>query len=232
MDIVYLYKKRETGKELRYSLRSLENLEHDKVYICGENEAWTKNVIYLPNPRLAKSKQQHALENLLKALAIQNLSTNFILMHDDMYIMKPVDKLDIYNRGTYDDTLKELFSIVGKSLYHRRCEMNQQYLRESLNIKNPLSYHLHIPMIFNKTMLKESIEKTFLDRPGWWQQQYQSIYFNRYGIKGKKIRDVKLRPGDSVDLESVFLSSGDESFKVLEPILAERFSSRSNYELS
>ena len=49
MDIVYPIKKTIKNEDLRYSLRSLCNIEHNKVFIIGELPDWvSEEVYYIP----------------------------------------------------------------------------------------------------------------------------------------------------------------------------------------
>lgn len=54
MDLLYLVKKTITNEELRYSLRSLSNIKHDKVIIFGDLPDWvnTETVYYIPTEKL------------------------------------------------------------------------------------------------------------------------------------------------------------------------------------
>ena len=48
-DIYYpVIKSVNDNAELRFSLRSLKNIEHGNVYIVGYKPLWVKNVIHLP----------------------------------------------------------------------------------------------------------------------------------------------------------------------------------------
>ena len=48
MDIVYPIKSTNENIELRYSLRSLQNIQHDRVFIIGDLPNFVQNVIHIP----------------------------------------------------------------------------------------------------------------------------------------------------------------------------------------
>ena len=58
MDIVYLIKvdPENDSEELRYSLRSLKNIPHQKVILVGEKPEWVTNVEFIP---VAQTKTKH-----------------------------------------------------------------------------------------------------------------------------------------------------------------------------
>jgi hypothetical protein len=240
MDIVYLVKVNEksNGNDLRYSLRSLKNIPHDKVVIVGEKPDWITNVTYIPVPQTDVKKAN--IENNLKA-AIQSdlVSDNFVLMNDDFYIMKPISEIPNYNFGLmleviamydkrypegsdYMDTMKKQYSDLLMDGYER-----------------PLSYELHIPMNMNK--LKAQAFFAAVNKPVY---QFRSYYSNYVHAGGSTVPDVKVflepRHNDPAYnanplayLENqTFLSVTGGSFKngISGEFIKSKFSSKSDYE--
>lgn len=228
MDVVYIHKNTGAGHEMRFSLRSLGNIAYDRVFVVGECQPWMQGIEYIENKQHS-TVTRNALSSFIKALD-SDISDDFIFMHDDHYIMRYTDRIPLYRRGSFTNVLENIRQIDGHTDYWKVCGENLEYLR-SIGIENPLSYHLHMPMVFNKHKMKESIEQTFKDRPEWWNQQYAVIYYNRYGIKDEgRIIDPKIRPLQSVPSDSLFLSSGNASFKQLRSLLKSRFPYPSEYE--
>jgi hypothetical protein len=65
--------------------------------------------------------------------------------------------------------------------------------------------------------------------PGLWR----SIYGNLYEVGGEEFEDVKIHSGygvDDVKTELPFMSTNDETFLELLPILEKRFSTPTKYE--
>ena len=65
-DIVYVVRPGERNEELRYSLRSLSNLPHGRVWIAGYMPKWVTGVEHIPSPAKPGS-HVHAKANLRAA---------------------------------------------------------------------------------------------------------------------------------------------------------------------
>jgi len=86
MDIVYLVKKtKDDNIELRYSLRSLSNIKHDRVFFVWYKPKWIKNIIHIPyedrNTKFENVKDKH---KIISELDIED----FIYMNDDFYFLE------------------------------------------------------------------------------------------------------------------------------------------------
>lgn len=230
MDILYLHKRHTQGEELRYSLRSLKNIEHGKVYIAGEVQPWCRNVIHIESPQ-DSTKNHNTLRALLKVLRESRISKEFMLFHDDMYVVRPIGAIPHYSRGNLKDVVKKLALMDGDTPYLRRTLATLEYMQKYLGIENPISFNLHVPMVFDRDKLLDSIDWTFHDKPGWWEQQYQSIYFNRYQIPALKMpKDPKVRAFQPVDEAPTFLSSDNKTFKHVRSLLINKLPNASEYE--
>ena len=89
MDIVYVLKPDFQNEELRYSLRSLENFPHDKVWFVGgqPNEL-------TPDGRLnirqwGDTKWERVKNMLARVCVADDISEDFWLFNDDFFILKP-----------------------------------------------------------------------------------------------------------------------------------------------
>jgi hypothetical protein len=99
-----------------------------------------------------------------------------------------------------------------------------------LGIEDPLDYELHVPMPMTKDGLLKALKNNSL---------FRSTYGNLYGVGGKTIKDVKvyaskplsLKSYDYMSMEYDYISSDDDSFKViLDTLLLEMFPDTSEYE--
>jgi hypothetical protein len=188
MDIVYPFKEstRNDSEELRYSLRSLKNIPHDNVIIVGEKPSWIKNVTYIEVPQ-SKTKAENSLANIRAAASSPLVSDEFILMNDDFFILKPIDSVPTLHAGPMKDFLEwfdvnfpegSVYISAMKALY---SEFQKQ------GIESPLSYGIHVPMVFNKSKLSE-----IYGQGESRMYQYRSYYGNLAAVGGERAEDVKI----------------------------------------
>ena len=228
MDIVYVVKRSaDNGDELRYSLRSLQNIDHDNVWIVGQNYPWTKNVRFLESTQ-AKSSWTNVHNSLRKVCLEQDLSDDFIFFNDDFYVMQKFEEMPTLHGGPFEN-LKNRYSLGEKHYYARIVRNTSAYLKD--DAKN---YDLHVPMVLNKNLLPGVIEDaTYM--------LFRSIYGNRYLVGGEYYRDTKVRtqkhpvPASTPEeiMSSPFISSSNSSFKstFLGEFIMDFFPEKSDYEL-
>ena len=92
MDILYTLKQCDQCDELIYSLRSLCNLPHDRVFLvggCPKNIDKSK-VVYIPTEQKG-TKWRNSTNNVKTACKDPRLSDDFILMNDDFFVLKPIN---------------------------------------------------------------------------------------------------------------------------------------------
>lgn len=189
MDIVYVVKEdlKNDSEALRYSLRSLKNLPHDKVVIAGEKPSWVRNVLYLPVPQ-AKAKHENWRANLLAAAQHPDVSEDFVLMNDDFFIMKPIPEIPNYNFGSLKNVLqhyRDRYEETSTYMQHMEC-MYHKLL--NMGFKDPISYELHTPMTMNKQKVM-----ALSDHMAWPDcSQFRSLYGNIHHVGGKTVKDVKV----------------------------------------
>lgn len=93
MDIAYILKEKpDNYDELRYSLRSLKNIQHDKLFICGYLPKFINNrkVTYIPTLQTL-SKYENARNNKIELCKCSLLSDDFILFNDDFYMLEKIN---------------------------------------------------------------------------------------------------------------------------------------------
>jgi len=200
MDIVYILKG--DSKELRYSLRSLQNIPHDKVFIVGGQPSGLDNVIRIPVAQNS-TKWENQKRNLVAACRSDELSDDFILFNDDFYVTQRVVNAPVFHRGLLSDVYKG---------YASRHDAYAVGMKTTLKDLGPeaLAYDaIHVPMVMNKDrvlgMIK-SIPRGALIR---------SWYGNLYKIGGEFHEDAKVRihaPYQDLS-DKDFVSTSNQSFK-------------------
>lgn len=203
MDYVYICRSGE-NEELRYSLRSLEqNMPSGKVWIIGNRPIWyIGNLIYVKDIGGKFDNIRNCIE-----IAANNseISDNFILMNDDFFALKKINKMPILHGGLLKDKIKRYKELRMPSKYIKLLELTYQQLVQN-NILDPIDYDIHVPMEMNKNKLKESMRIAYFPR---------SAYGNFANVGGLQIQDVKIYGTEKKQLDSNtinFISTEDRSF--------------------
>lgn len=187
IDIVYLVinNSDNDSQELRYSLRSLKNIPHRKVYIVGEKPEWVRNVEFIPvlqdRPRI-----DNVMTSMTTAVSHEVISEDFILMNDDFFFMKQIDFLPALNFGLMKEAIARYEHRYPEGSYYISSMKRTHKSLVERGIAHPLSYELHIPMMFNKykamTMLRDE----------QWPYHIRSYYGNIYATGGQSVADVEV----------------------------------------
>ena len=199
LDIVYPLKIRGDCTELRFSLRSLVNLPHRRVFIAGDCPHWVQNVTHVPVPQTA-SKYENSLANILAACRHPELTDDFVLMNDDFYVMSPKGGLPAFHQG---DLQAYIEKCPHRDRYLDLIVQTKQLLDEQ-GITDAKFYGIHIPTVLNKHKVLELAER-FAGRP----IMLRTLYHNIYQSGGIEWRDVKKYSAYDSIVEPDFLSSSD-----------------------
>lgn len=234
MDVVYLLKNSQTNEELVYSLRSLVNIPHDKVFLVGgcPSEINREKVIYVPV--IQGGNKYLNTSNSLKVICEDSrLSKEFILMNDDFFILKPIkepkEELNLC-RGTIKEVIAEMESRLNCcTTYLAQMRETLQFL-SNLGYKQPLSYELHIPIVMDKEKILGLFSRNYINNAV--TSHKRSIYGNVYLWDSKPIKDVKVYANMFLPLGSdKFLSTEDMSWPRVSTFIKKLFPSKSPYEL-
>lgn len=233
MDIVYLVKECQTDEELTYSLRSLVNLPHGKVFLVGGCPGNIDKGKVIHCPIIQRNNKFQNTQNGLKYICKDNrLSEDFILMNDDFFILQPVkDPVAELNlcRGPIQEVLAENRRRNGfDNEYTVSMAQTDLFLR-NLGYNAPLSYELHIPMVLNKKRFVGIFDLPNIEsiKPG----QQRSLYGNLYLTGSKVTKDVKVYFGQKELPTGKFLSTEDNSWPFVKEHLSKLFPDKSPYEL-
>lgn len=230
MDIVYTLRNCNICEELVYSLRSLRNLPHDKIFFAGgfPNNIRREDIVHISTTQTG-TKWQNSLNNIKFACLDNRLSDDFILMNDDFFILKPitVQQLNL-NLGTVADVYSKYLNRNSSSLYAQGMKRTAEYLFR-LGITIPLSFELHIPMVLNKKKVLQIFEMPGInDIPAL---HLRTIYGNLFIKDSIYHKDVKVLNSDIFcGTDDTFLSCGDFTWKQVKPFLEKALPEKSRYE--
>jgi hypothetical protein len=228
MNFVYLCRSGD-NEELRYSIRSVvKNTENPNIWVVGGKPSW-----YIGNyvkSDQSQDKYENVVNSLNTVINCERIPEDFVLMNDDFYIIKPINKINTYHGGSFQKKV-EIFADNAKSSYYTSLLINTNNILKDAGIENPLDYAIHVPIELNKQKLSTVIKPKISIR---------TMYGNLFNTGGTEIDDVKFhRPSTrrwakSPDLNTIdfeYLSTSDESFlEVYENILKDMFKDPSPYE--
>lgn len=205
-DVVWVYKTSTNPEELEWSIRSIKNIKHGRLIVIGDDPK--NDAVEHIKPPITRWSMLSATHDVLAKLYFAttlDISDDFILMNDDFYCMRPTD-IPIAHRGTLDEHIEQRRLNDG---YGKTLQRTNLYLK-GRGIEQPLSYELHIPMLFNKQKLAKLFEELLPVIQYSSPVLIRSVYGNVYNIGGIKMSDVKT-VDNHVGLP--FLSTNEATFR-------------------
>lgn len=207
MDIVYPVRPGQKNEELRYSLRSLGNLPHGRVWIVGyQLPDWLRNVGIIPSIPEPRSRYRDTEAKLVEALIYAEVSDPFLLFNDDFYVMKPLRSIKVQHMGPLADKIRKPASSYGKGITAALDQLKRE------GIEEPLSYELHTPFRIQKSKMLSVLEQ----RDGVDSYHYRTMYGNLHHIGGSYSEDVKVyrhTPFTEEQKQLPLLSTSDMTFR-------------------
>lgn len=203
-DIVYFVKDTSVNEELRYSLRTLHNFPHRKVWFYGGCPKGLKPDEHVHIIQNLENKWMNVNMMLKYASKNKHITKSFWLFNDDFFIMEKIDKpINYYNGDMYKRivTLEDRYNGITpySQLLRDTCKELESLGRKTKN------YALHIPMLFNRKKLQELF--LISDFHG-----FRSLYGNYYDIATHQMHDVKITSKTKLYKGGCYLSTDDNSF--------------------
>lgn len=198
MDVVYPYRKNYSN-ELFWSVKSLKNVKHDRVYIIGDDpdfEIDAEIIKPTKRPWHVYSPFHDQIDKYLTACEISTAET-MLLMNDDFFILEPTD-IKNYNRGT----LTEHLNIRATDSYSSGLRSTKEICKNY----GELDFELHIPMLVNRLKLKQAIEELIPIISTSKKVMIRSYYGNRFNIESEFMSDIKNT------IASPFMSTNEDTF--------------------
>lgn len=223
-DIVYFVKDAKENEELRYSLRSLKNFPHRKVWFYGGRPDWARPDEHVRILQNKGSKYDNVHHMISVACHNSQISSQFFLFNDDFFIMRPTEYHPYYRGGLH----KYIVDIENRanciSAYTRRLR-NMVRVLEEAGLPT-LNYEMHVPLLIDRAKMLEVLAR-FAGLNG-----VRSLYGNYAKLGGEKMDDVKVfSPAQRIPA-SPLLSTSDETFLYGEVgrYIREHFPLPSQYE--
>lgn len=204
-DIVYFVKDTEVNEELRYSLRTLHNFPHRKVWFYGGCPNGLKPDYHVIVNQDQPTKWQNIFKMFKMACYNTDITKDFWLFNDDFFIMKKITEECNYFDG---DLYKRVVTLEDK---HNGITPYSQQLRYTLQELEgmgctTINYALHCPMLINRKKGQELCN--IINGP-----MIRCAYGNYFKIGGKQSSDFKIDGLDKKYKDKTYLSTNDKSFK-------------------
>ena len=227
MDIVYFLKPSTINEELRYSLRSLKNLPHRKVFLIGGRANWAKNVHSVGIRQFRGNKWLNVSDLLFSVVNNPTISDDFIWFNDDFYVITPQQGLQYWHDRTLEERIED-FTTPKRytSTYGRRLQRAAMSLQG--NKRSTRNFELHLPMVTNRARMSVIFHRY----PEIGAKR--SLYCNEFNLPSTQRDDVKVYGlEEHIHPNADFASTDDRSFSygVVGEDLKRLFPNKCIYEI-
>lgn len=208
-DVIYVVRRGERNEALQFSLRSLGNLPHNRVFIAGYCPSWVKNVTAVPVTRKV-NKFFSIEENLRAAVHHPEIGNTAVYFNDDFYVMEPIPFVPVMHDGWAADYKKS-----GELMWRMRDTIKK------LPFGDALSYELHVPLPI------DIADAGVILRTMPYGVAWRTWYGNVRMITGTQVADVKSR--DGTIYPGPFMSSSPNALRLIRSYLEDTLPQRSPY---
>lgn len=216
MDIVYVVGKKPRNDPLYYSLRSLANLPHGRVWIAGYAPPWVQEVTHIP---VVQGRGKHANTWANWRAIAEHGPEDFYLFNDDFFVMEPVDTVPVWHRGPLGKAIAGYLSAPSLLNWRHRAEAARTGLARLGYQPADLNwYELHTPLPMNRGKLAAALDD--LDRVRDRAHLYyakRTWYGNHARIGGTERSDCKTQHPTARHLNEArftpFLSTSERSWR-------------------
>ncbi len=226
-DVCYILKPDIVPNELIYSLRSIEaNFPHRKVwFVCGQPKGLVPDG-RIEHTQTGNSKWALIKSSMWKIIDNPEITDDFFLFNDDFFVMQPFEGEFVnFVDGTLEERIISGHKVGGLNPYIRTLYKAEQELK---GMRYPtMNYDVHLPMLMNKQLVRESINKCT-------SPQMRSVYGNINRIPYKIHPDVKVCGLDEMPHEPDFLSTNEISFNqgMVGDYIKSAFTTPSRFEVN
>lgn len=227
LDIIYFVKDGTKNEELRYSLRSVDaNMPHKRVWIFGGCPANIIPDVRVRVDQVGKTKWDRVRNMYKMVCENKEITDNFIMFHDDFFVMKPTNHITPLYRCTLDEHIK-ILEPQGPTAYSKLL----RGCRDAIKGDVPLSYEVHTPFIFNKELLL-NVLNAFPDCHAI-RTVYGNLYYAGQSERSNDVKIFSVKPGFDYK-NSRFLSTDDPMVNVNNDVwrwLKKQFPKKSRFEV-
>lgn len=227
MDVVYVNRDGD-NRELRYSLRTLTNVDHDRVWIVGGAPNWINTLTVLHHKRRQDYSPYSSTRSHIAAACNTGLvSDPFMLWNDDFYAMREIGVLPLYHRGPLEAVLEKYVNL--KTAWGKGLRETAMLMEERGLLEGAMCYDVHLPLIIYKDEMREALRlaRTMSTNAIHLRTLYGAVG----GFEGVEHEDPKMLRRSSPFPRGAWLSSSNDTFRsAVEPVLRYLFPDKSEYE--
>jgi hypothetical protein len=166
------------------------------------------------------------------ACEMDDLADRVVLMNDDFFILKPVDRIPAMHRGPVESAHPA--QKAGGGSPWRKGIMEAARILRSWGIEEPLSYELHVPMEIERRTMVDVLDRA-LRQTNSMDIQQRTLYGNAAAIGGtRQTTDLKIGGNGSRKWAegALFVSTTNKSFHrgQIGQKIRQRFGQPSPYE--
>lgn len=226
-DVVYPVRPGESNEELKFSLRSLRNIPHGRVWVVGYKPAWVRGVEFIKGND-ARWSRANLWRNLTLACDHPDVAEDIIIMNDDMFVVGPVDRVPTLHRGPLSAQVGTVLRKSGTKGWWQESLATTLAVLRADGHDEPTSYELHTPFPCSKVAMGDTLacyaHVTPHNPPQW-----RTLHGVRHGIGGTvAAHDCKaVRPGP---INRPFHSTDDLSWRYFRARFLRLFPDLSPYE--
>ena len=203
-DIVYFVKDSKSNEELRYSLRSLKNFPHRKVWFYGGCPKGLHPDEHVKVVQDKENKWKNVSTMLDLACKNNKITKDFWLFNDDFFVMEKIETPKNYYRGDLYKHIVQLEDKTGLTSYSQLLRDCAKEL-ESLGCTTK-DFSLHIPFKINRKNMLTLRQMT--DFEG-----FRSLYGNCYAKAKDTMNDCKIVSLTKEYRSGCYLSTEDKAFR-------------------
>ena len=218
-DVVYPYRRTTDDEALSYSLRSLDKHArgiYGRVWIVGDLPEWATGVEHIPHEHL-RGRQDDIRAKWTLVAGHPEVSSVFLLMNDDMWLMRRVRRFEAFHMGptsVYLDRLERDGDRYRTWRSHVRATAD--WMAEQ-GYPDPLVRQGHRPALFDKAKVAEVLDAYPADRPLELLGTYDLTGAGGVGVRAgnaKIVTSEHFHAKTAPDVLAVqpWLSASDEAF--------------------
>lgn len=142
---------------LRYSLRTLHNIEHHNVVVSGYLPSYAQNVKHVPGEDDTALRDINIQRKLLAGLKCPSTKPEVVLMCDDIYLLAPYTDPRTRYKGLLKDRIAAIQKRPETDEFRRTMEATLRCL-DAMGVVDALDFGCHHPVYMDRKKAIETVE--------------------------------------------------------------------------